>query len=76
MLCFYPTRRDHDPSSYFSVLLGEDHAPVVGMWEGGLLRVEAGRVDLIRTPARLFRKGREPVDVEPGGDLARLLSDS
>ena len=48
-------------------------AAVVGLWEGGVLRVEAGRVELIGAPAKVFRKGREPVDVRPGGDLDALL---
>ena len=48
-------------------------APVVGLWEAGLLRLEEGRVELIGAPARVFRKGREPVDVRPGGDLEALL---
>jgi dipeptidase E len=48
-------------------------ATVVGLWEGGVLRVEAGVVDLIGAPARVFRKGREPVDVRPGGDVDALL---
>ena len=47
--------------------------PVVGLWEGGILRVEAGSVDLIGAPARVFRKGREAVDVRPGGGLDALL---
>ena len=48
-------------------------APVVGLWEGGFLRVESGGVELIGAPARVFRKGREPVDVRPGGELDALL---
>jgi dipeptidase E len=40
--------------------------PVIGLWEGGMLRVEEGRVTLIGARARIFRKGMEPVDVEPG----------
>ncbi len=48
-------------------------AAVVGLWEGGVLRVESGRVELIGAPAKVFRKGREPVDVRPGGDLDTLL---
>jgi dipeptidase E len=47
--------------------------PVVGLWEGGLLRVEGGQVRLIGTPARVFRKGQPPVDVTPGTDLTTLL---
>jgi dipeptidase E len=48
-------------------------APVIGLWEGGVLRVESGAVELIGAPARVFRKGREPVDVRPGGDVDALL---
>jgi dipeptidase E len=49
-------------------------APVAGLWEAGILRVEGGRVALSGAPARVFRKGREPVDVRPGQDLADLLT--
>jgi dipeptidase E len=48
-------------------------APVVGLWEGGVLCIEFGAVELIGAPARVFRKGREPVDVRPGGDVGALL---
>ena len=48
--------------------------PVVGLWEAGLLRCEGGRVLLSGAAARVFRKGREPVDVEPGADLGGLLA--
>jgi dipeptidase E len=47
--------------------------PVIGLWEAGLLRVEGGRVRLLGAPARVFRKGREPVDVEPGVAIDELL---
>jgi len=47
--------------------------PVVGLWEAGLLRIEFGRVRLIGAPARIFRKGREAVDVQPGASLDELL---
>ena len=40
--------------------------PVVGLWEAGLLRCEAGRVELSGAAARVFRKGQPPVDVPPG----------
>ena len=50
----------------------ENDTPVVGLWEGGILRVGAGRADLIGAPARLFRRGHDPLDVEPGTDLAPL----
>jgi dipeptidase E len=48
--------------------------PVVGLWEAGTLWVEGGSVRLAGTPARVFRKGLPPVDVEPGADLAGLLA--
>jgi dipeptidase E len=51
----------------------ENDAPVVGLWEAGLLRCENGGVELTGAPARLFRKGLEPVDVEPGTNLVPLL---
>jgi dipeptidase E len=47
--------------------------PVVGLWEGGVLRIEAQRVTLVGARARVFSKGREPVDVEAGVDLTDLL---
>jgi dipeptidase E len=43
--------------------------PVVALWETGVLRVERGRIRLLDAPARLFVKGRDPVDVEPGSWL-------
>ncbi len=51
-----------------------NETPVVGLWEGGLLRVEGGKVLLSGAAARVFRKGREPLDVGPGADLAPLLA--
>jgi dipeptidase E len=51
--------------------------PVVGLWEGGLLRVERGQVLLSGAAARVFRKGQEFVDVGPGAHLsADLLNPS
>jgi len=51
----------------------ENDTPVVGLWEAGLLRCEDGRVELTGAQARIFRKNEQPVDVEPGADLAMLL---
>jgi dipeptidase E len=48
--------------------------PVVGLWEGGLLRIEGGHMQLLGAPARLFRKGQEPRDLEPGTSLGDLLA--
>ena len=52
----------------------ENDTPVVGLYEGGALRVERGSIELIGSAARVFRKGREPVDCEPGIDLAPVLA--
>lgn len=41
----------------------ENHTPVIGLGEGGLLRCEGLNTHLIGTPARIFRRGMEPVDV-------------
>ncbi len=48
--------------------------PVVGLWEGGLLRCEEGQVHLIGAAARVFRKGQEPVDCAPGSTLDEFLA--
>jgi dipeptidase E len=47
--------------------------PVVGLWEGGMLRVEQGHVLLLAAPARVFRKGQEPIDRTPGSMIEALL---
>jgi dipeptidase E len=47
--------------------------PVLGLGEGGLVRIEQGRALLLGAPARIFRKGQEPVDVMPGARLDDLL---
>ena len=48
----------------------EEHAtPVVGLWEGSLLRVEDGGVTLGGGSARLFRRGEPPLDLAPGVTL-------
>jgi dipeptidase E len=51
----------------------ENDTPVVGLWEGGVLRCEGGSVRLVGAAARVFGRGWEPVDVEPGADLAPML---
>jgi dipeptidase E len=44
----------------------ENETPVVGLREGAMLRVEDGAVTLAgRAGARIFRRGREPVEVRP-----------
>jgi dipeptidase E len=49
-------------------------AVVVGLWEGGILRIEEGRLLLLGARARIFRKGQAAVDVEPGTSLDELLA--
>jgi dipeptidase E len=45
----------------------ENETPVVGLREGTMLSVEDDRVTLIGSkPARIFRRGQEPIEVEPG----------
>jgi dipeptidase E len=53
----------------------ENDAPVVGLREGAMLRVEGGRVVLKgMAGARIFRRGQEPVEELPGADLEGLLA--
>jgi dipeptidase E len=54
--------------------LEENEAPVVGLREGGILRVEDGSISLRGTAgARLFRRCEKPVEVAPGTELDHLL---
>ncbi|HEY0143360.1 MAG TPA: dipeptidase PepE [Thermoanaerobaculia bacterium] len=47
--------------------LEENDTPVVGLREGSALRVEQGTVTLVGVhPARIFRKGEEPFEVDTG----------
>src|SRR5262249_7980568 len=55
--------------------LEENHAPVVGLREGTMLRVDQRAIVLKGiTAARIFRRGQTPVEVDPGSNLAELLS--
>ncbi len=48
----------------------DNDAPVVGLREGSLLRVDDSHVQLIGTaPSRIFVKGKNPYEVEPGNAL-------
>ncbi|MCB9865916.1 MAG: dipeptidase PepE [Phycisphaerales bacterium] len=75
-------KRDDDLHEHFGETrddrLREFHemndTPVVGLWEGGILRVDAGRIRLIGAPARVFRRGHQPVDIDPPADLSAHLS--
>ena len=48
----------------------ENETPVVGLREGSMLRVEENRVTLVgEKPARIFRRGQEPVELPPGSPV-------
>ena len=52
----------------------ENDVPVVGLREGAILRVEEEKILLKGLAgARIFRRGREPVEVVPVADLGELL---
>lgn len=55
--------------------LEENETPVVGLREGCLIRVEH-RVHTLkgRTNARVFRRGLEPVELEPGATLDEVVN--
>lgn len=44
--------------------------PVLGLREAGVLRFEQGRARLLGAAARLFRRRRSPIDMEPGHALS------
>jgi dipeptidase E len=78
-----PHYLDPDPSSThmgetqeerITQFLEENEAPVVGLREGSVLRLQ-GRVVMLKGPhaARIFRRGEKPVEVAPGCDLHELL---
>lgn len=54
--------------------LEENETPVVGLREGCMVRVEQG-VHLLKgkTRARIFRRGFEPVEVQPGSTIDDLI---
>ena len=55
--------------------LEENNAPVVGLREGALLRVEGDSIVLKGIAgARVFRRGHDPVEMAPGSRLEPLLS--
>jgi len=80
-----PHYLDRDPSSTHMgetqeerilQFLEENHAPVVGLREGSLLRVQDGAVTL-KGPhtARIFQRGAEPQEAAPGTDLRGILEE-
>ena len=53
--------------------LEENNAPVLGLREGGFVRIEGGAARLGGAGARIFRKGQPPVEAKPGDALESLL---
>src|SRR5215471_366495 len=79
-----PHYQDPDPSSThmgetqeerINQFLEENDTPVAGLREGSMLWVDGEAVVLrgIKS-ARIFRRGRDPIEMEPGSNLERLLS--
>jgi dipeptidase E len=55
--------------------LEENDVPVVGLREGAMLRVEGNVIVLKgRSGARIFRRGDQPIEIDPGMELNRLVS--
>jgi dipeptidase E len=53
----------------------ENAAPVVGLREGTMLRVEGDSVRLVGIrPARIFRRGQDPLEVPPGSSLEGIVA--
>jgi dipeptidase E len=53
----------------------ENATPVVGLREGSMLAVRDGVVTLVGwKPARIFRRGQEPVELETGSVINAELS--
>ena len=54
--------------------LEENDTPVAGLREGAMVRVESGSYTLKGSSgARIFRKGRDPVETRPGDTLDHLF---
>jgi dipeptidase E len=61
------THRGETREERIREFLEENEAPVVALREGTMLRVEDDRSTLLGPrPARIFRRGFEPIEVEPG----------
>ena len=52
--------------------LEENERPVIGLREGSILRIEDGAITLLgEKTARVFRRGSDPVEIEPGVFIRR-----
>jgi dipeptidase E len=57
--------------------LEENDVPVVGLREGAMLRVEKGSVTLLGSVgARMFKRGAEPFEIQPGSRVDELLANA
>jgi len=57
--------------------LEENDRVVFGLREGAMVRVEKGKTILKgSTGARIFRKGHEPVEILPGAELNKFISET
>jgi len=55
----------------------ENEWPVLGLREGERLRLDGSELVLVgKSPARLFQRGSEPREIEPGASLSFLLDPS
>lgn len=60
------THKGETPEERIREFLEENSTPVVGLREGTMLRVEDDTTTLLGLrPARIFRRGHDPVEVEP-----------
>ena len=48
--------------------------PVIGLWEAGFLQYDAQTLSLYDAPARIFCKGKEPLDVQPPAELMQSIA--
>lgn len=46
---------------------------VLGLREASFLKIEDGEISLNGKPARIFKYGQEPMEIEPGGDIDFLF---
>ncbi len=54
--------------------LEENEAPVVGLREGGMVRIENNKITLTGSAgARIFRRSHKPVEMSPVSELAEVL---
>ena len=64
------THRGETREERIREFLEENDLPVVGLREGTMLRVDDDRVTLVgERPARIFRRGQEPVELPPGSPV-------